>query len=524
MKKILVLILLVFVVTLSACTTDKPSLRKALDTVVVPEEVRDYELPIFQDGYIITWSTDDSDFLRNNKIVPTYFTKDIILSAVITDGENALSKTFSTRVLESEDAKNDVELELLNLIDSKFTNIELDGISSLDNIIYYEGNAIVLSFESDNKNFISNTGSITYPLFEQGTQIVSVDVTGSLFNINVTNTYDITLEKLAYIKTQDELDLEYVTEVAADFNFGYSEITGDIYFSTMSEFVSIFWQSNNEAYLSSDGSVTRPSFETGDVNVTLSALFSYNNVTYTKIFYVTVLAEAPSYDVYYQGAEGLDGSQLKSFLHNLIDDHTMFPYTSLWTYLSETDKDPNNPNNVILFYTGMSISNDEHGGLVDEWNREHVWAKSHGDFGNITGPGSDLHHIRPTDVSVNSARSALDFDEGGTVVYNGSIPTSNLKDGDSFEPRDEVKGDVARMIFYMAVRYEGDDGFPDLELNDSVNNSGPYMGRLSILLKWHQEDPPDAFEMNRNEVIYLLQGNRNPFIDYPEFAELLFKN
>ncbi len=164
---------------------------------------------------------------------------------------------------------------------------------------------------------------------------------------------------------------------------------------------------------------------------------------------------------------------------------------------------------------------DPNGGGVDDWNREHVWAKSHGDFGTATGPGTDVHHLRPEDVTVNSTRGNKDFDNGGTAVSQcGDCWT----DADSFEPRDAVKGDVARMIFYMAVRYEGDDGWPDLEPNQSTSNgTAPYIGRLSVLLAWNAADPPDAFEMRRNDRIYTAwQHNRNPFIDHPEWATSIF--
>lgn len=229
---------------------------------------------------------------------------------------------------------------------------------------------------------------------------------------------------------------------------------------------------------------------------------------------------------YYALATGVDKSELKTRLHDIIDDHRTYSYDFAKTALKETDKDPNNPSNVILFYTGRSQSSDSFGSGVDQWNREHVWAKSHGGFGETAPAGSDLHHLRPTDASVNSARGSLDFDEGGSIVRDtyGAGSSYCLRDSDSFEPRDEVKGDVARILFYMAVRYEGDKtGEPDLELNDLVNNgTSPYMGRLSILLKWHLQDPVDDFERNRNEVIYSYQENRNPFIDHPEYALMIF--
>ncbi len=220
---------------------------------------------------------------------------------------------------------------------------------------------------------------------------------------------------------------------------------------------------------------------------------------------------------YYDSTEGLSGDALKQELHDIIDDHTELSYSNVWEALRETDEDPDNPDHVILLYSGQSLSKFDNGGNVDDWNREHVWAKSHGDFGTSRGPGTDLHHLRPTDVTVNSARGNLDFDNGGAALPEAS---ENYYDGDSWEPRDEVKGDVARMIFYMAVRYEGDGGELDLEIEDYTGTSGPHLGKLSTLKQWHENDPVDAFERNRNDVIYNdYQGNRNPFIDQPEFVE-----
>ena len=128
---------------------------------------------------------------------------------------------------------------------------------------------------------------------------------------------------------------------------------------------------------------------------------------------------------------------------------TTLTYDQVWTALKDTDQDPATANNVIEVYSGRSIAKSDNGGGVDQWNREHVWAKSHGDFGTANGPGTDVHHLRPEDVTVNSTRGNLDFDNGGSAVAQC---TGCLSDGDSFEPRDAVKGDVARMIFYMAVR------------------------------------------------------------------------
>ncbi|MFE0844865.1 endonuclease I family protein [Streptomyces rochei] len=233
-------------------------------------------------------------------------------------------------------------------------------------------------------------------------------------------------------------------------------------------------------------------------------------------------ATASDYDsTYYKDAIGKTGDSLKSSLHTIISDQTKLSYSAVWDALKVTDQDPADSGNVILLYSGISRSKSLNGGDTGDWNREHVWAKSHGDFGTATGPGTDIHHLRPEDVRVNSVRGNKDFDNGGSGFTDSG---GSLTDSDSFEPRDAVKGDVARMIFYMAVRYEGGDGWADLEVNGSVDNgSSPYIGKLDVLKQWNDEDPPDAFEERRNQVIYdTYQHNRNPFVDHPEWVETIW--
>jgi endonuclease I len=225
---------------------------------------------------------------------------------------------------------------------------------------------------------------------------------------------------------------------------------------------------------------------------------------------------------YWKNAIGKSGPQLESSLHTIISTGvSRLSYEGVWNALKVTDRDPRNAGNVILLYQGTSVPASDNGGGVDQWNREHVWAKSHGDFGTATGPGTDLHHLRPTDVTVNAARGNLDFDDGGTP--DAEAP-GNYADGDSWEPRDADKGDVARMILYMSVRYEGGDGFADLEVNNLTGNgTAPHIGKLSVLLQWNAQDPPSAAELRRNDVIQQqYQGNRNPFIDHPEWADAIW--
>ncbi|MBS4191141.1 endonuclease [Bacillus sp. FJAT-49705] len=269
------------------------------------------------------------------------------------------------------------------------------------------------------------------------------------------------------------------------------------------------------------GSVlTLPTDKIGNYLIAITAKDG-NGGEITARFSLTV-EEKNEFDGYYDPAAGKTGADLKLALHKIISEQTKISYSQVWEALKETDEDPNNEDNVILIYKGESRPKSSNGGNVGQWNREHVWAQSHGGFGTNNGPGTDLHHLRPSDVQINSTRGNLDFDNGGNPVSgcDGCFKTSN-----SWEPPDRVKGDVARMLFYMDVRYEGTNGEIDLELNDKVGNgNSPYHGKLSVLLEWNNQDPVDDFERNRNNIIYeKWQHNRNPFIDHPEWAQMIWE-
>ena len=236
---------------------------------------------------------------------------------------------------------------------------------------------------------------------------------------------------------------------------------------------------------------------------------------------------------YYSSTNDLSGVELKVALHNIIKAHTTFPYTSsgtdVWDILKLSDRDPANPANVILFYTGWSVNAAQEYANGAGWNREHVWAKSHGPFSeDVKGPGTDCHALRPCDVSVNSARNNRHFDYGDFEYLDGidKVPTGCKTSSarDVWEPRDVEKGDVARMIFYMATRYEGGDGFPDLEVVDyfPASSAEPKHAFFTTLMEWNKIDTVDSFEMNRNNVVYSYQKNRNPFVDHPEFIDLIW--
>jgi endonuclease I len=237
---------------------------------------------------------------------------------------------------------------------------------------------------------------------------------------------------------------------------------------------------------------------------------------------------------YYTLTTGLSGSSLKNALYLTIKDHTTYPYTSsntdVWDILKITDQDPSNLENVLLIYTSWSTNGAQEYNNGNGWEREHVWAKVHGGFGTNPPAGTDVHHIRPIHGSVNSARNSRYFAHCTTPYLMGGVtPTGSFTSTTEhiWEPRDEDKGDVARMIFYMAVRYEGENGEPDLEILDTIpsNNNEPsgVMAKLSDLLLWHLQDTVDEKERRRNDIIYYqFQHNRNPFIDHPEFVHMIW--
>jgi endonuclease I len=229
---------------------------------------------------------------------------------------------------------------------------------------------------------------------------------------------------------------------------------------------------------------------------------------------------------YYASATGLSGESLKTALYNIIKGHHALSYDSVTIALRVTDQDPGNPNNVICLYSGFSYAKNAFGNGSEEWNREHVWSQSHGSFGYVPNPGTDLHHLCPEDASVNSAKSNRDFDECSTPYTDPSGATGCFTGTDRWEPRPAVKGDVARMMFYMDTRYEGENGEPDLLLVTNIFSSPnyePYYANVDTLYKWHLGDPVDLWEQRRNDTIYYkYQHNRNPFIDHPEYVSLIW--
>lgn len=236
---------------------------------------------------------------------------------------------------------------------------------------------------------------------------------------------------------------------------------------------------------------------------------------------------------YYQAAEGLTGPNLKAALHDIVDGHKALTYTATREALIVTDAVATDPTKITLIYSRreelasrfiVNGSND-----TREWNREHLWPNSHGIDGHEPSY-SDLHNLRPADVNVNATRANLLFDES-SAVQNPIIPGDpeaplTSRDSNSWEPPAALKGDIARALFYMDVRYEGEaPSEPNLMLTDSltqVTNNGTSHGRLTTLLLWHLSDPPSAEERMRNDLVFGLQLNRNPFVDRPQWVLAVF--
>ena len=238
---------------------------------------------------------------------------------------------------------------------------------------------------------------------------------------------------------------------------------------------------------------------------------------------------------YYNTAANLNGTPLKLALHNIIDNHNSLGYSNLWDHFDETDLRPGT-NKIWDIYSDIpggtppylyTFNSDKCGQYDSEsdcYNREHTWPQSY--FSNQEPMLSDLFHIYPTDGFVNGKRSNDPYGEVGNASYtsqNGSKSgNSNFAgfSGTVFEPRDEFKGDLARTYFYMATRYYNEDNnFTDWTMANGANLT-PYA--IALLLSWHHQDTVSQKEKNRNNAIYNLQNNRNPFIDHPEYADCIW--
>ncbi len=258
-------------------------------------------------------------------------------------------------------------------------------------------------------------------------------------------------------------------------------------------------------------------------------------------------AEAYYTDAYtYEQMKELDGAQNATDSYAATQNNPL--YQTLYTLMSSTQTEYYSYSSLSKDFAYTDTQNGVYDGTMSclwagrtaKWNgsyfnREHVWPKSRASFYQING-GADRHHLRPVSAYINQVphlNRPYGTATGGTLVYDevgnpGGRYTENI-----FEPNDNVKGDTARILLYVYVRWQQPNLYTDVKEenlpaldSDDVNNGGDnglhVIENLDTLLAWCEMDPVDTWEMGRNDAIERIQGNRNVFIDYPELAWLLF--
>lgn len=271
-----------------------------------------------------------------------------------------------------------------------------------------------------------------------------------------------------------------------------------------------------------------------------------NAILLFSALFSTACAQIPA--GYYDDAQGLEGYELKTALKEIIDGHTVLSYNSLDGFYSQTDKDLyyENDNTLLDMYSEKPAGADaynygfgegdqcgNYNSEADCWNKEHIFPQ--GFFDEQLPMRTDLHQVLPTDGYVNNRRDNYQFGKVGSATWtstNGSKLGSSATpgyNGTVFEPIDEFKGDIARVLLYFATRYEDEVGTSGWDPHTTANN--PLNGThdqvyedwyIDLLLSWHELDPVSQKEIDRNNAVYQIQHNRNPFVDHPEYVMMVW--
>lgn len=343
---------------------------------------------------------------------------------------------------------------------------------------------------------------------------------GSSYYLLLTNTVDILVDEEIDINTMLPMIINKITLPDTS-----KPVIGNIDLTTSEDLlfgVTIEWISSNPLLLSNTGVVTRPDDRTV-VSLSYNVKYLEDNIE-SDTFELTIESKVPAFEGYYESLNGLVGTALQTELYSILNDtgtHTTTTYGDARDILEESDVWVNyNTDYLYLIYTD-TLKGSVNQGYPDEgpalakwdngstWNREHVWAKSLFGTGgyepnnSTRGIDADMHNLRAADTTVNSTRNNNTFinqvyKAEGFGNYSGM-----------WYPGDHHRGDVARILFYMDIRW------------GSLTNLNQ-IADLSTLLEWHILDPVDAFEVNRNNIIFNYQNNRNPFIDYPELVEMVY--
>lgn len=265
---------------------------------------------------------------------------------------------------------------------------------------------------------------------------------------------------------------------------------------------------------------------------------------YLAVFSVAAMAQAPA--GYYTDTSGLTGYALKTRLHQVIKaGHSDQGYPSLYDGYKTTDKDiyyendgtlldmySERPNAPELYTYSLTNAGDRCGQYSAEghcFNREHTIPQSL--FNEASPMKNDIHFVIPTDGWVNGQRGNIPYGKVNSPNWtssNGSKRGPNASSGFNgivFEPIDEFKGDLARIVFYFATRYQ--DRIPDFSqgnILDGTTTRSLQQWQAELLLQWHQQDPVSDKEIDRNNAAFAYQGNRNPFVDHPRWVDCIWGN
>ena len=259
--------------------------------------------------------------------------------------------------------------------------------------------------------------------------------------------------------------------------------------------------------------------------------------TIEQIVHSTVRVE----NYYSSITSSMSGDTLKTALKKIVGNFSTVNYNNAEAYMRDTDRDwhrspdvnDENPYMILLYYTKNNDTNKQqlwnhyHTSVSafnvpesqQSWDKEHIWAKSNG----LSDSNSDLHHLRASDRTNNNQRSNYPLAKvvnktKGIIDFSGT--ESNILGTNNgatvCEPLDQYKGDVARALLYMPLAWN------NLSLTNGKDSSGGKWGFLNNLLDWNESDPVDEFELRRNSLVQYYQGNRNPFIDHPEYARKIY--
>lgn len=255
--------------------------------------------------------------------------------------------------------------------------------------------------------------------------------------------------------------------------------------------LNITWSSSNTQVLNNIG-IIYPGSE--DTTVTLTYKIYIGEALISSHDISLIIEKKSSYTGYYANIQGLSGTALKSELNSIVSKMKTISYTATSFVLEDADIDLSKTGQLLLIYSRTNARNVWDG--ASTWNKEHIWPQSKLGLASK----SDIHNLRAANPGVNSSR-------GNDAYAEGTGNYSKVSGG--WYPGDQDKGDVARIVLYMNIRW-------DLPISKDV------IGDLQMFLRWHIQDPVDDFEIHRNNVIYQNQENRNPFIDHPELVEMIY--